>query len=68
MGSTVTLVDQKGEKLHYTIVGSAEASPGQGRISNESPVGKALLDKGVGDEVQVTVPAGNLRFTIAAIS
>jgi transcription elongation factor GreA len=68
LGSTVTLVDQKGEKLHYTIVGSTEANPGQGRISNESPVGKALLDKGVGDEVQVTVPAGNLRFTISGIS
>ena len=68
LGSTVTLVDQKGEKLHYTIVGSTEASPSQGRISNESPVGKALLEKGVGDEVQVAVPAGSLRFTIAAIS
>jgi len=68
LGSTVTLVDQKGEKLQYTIVGSAEANPSQGRISNESPVGKALLDKGVGDEVQVTVPAGNLRFTVAAIN
>ena len=68
LGSTVTVVNPKGEKVHYTIVGSAEASPSQGRISNESPVGKALLDKGVGDEVQVTVPAGDLRFTITAIN
>jgi transcription elongation factor GreA len=68
LGSTVTVANQKGEAEHYTIVGSTEANPSQGRISNESPVGKALLDKGVGDEVQVTVPAGNLRFTITAIN
>jgi transcription elongation factor GreA len=68
LGSTVTVINQKGEAEHFTIVGSTEANPSEGRISNESPVGKALLDKGVGDEVQVTVPAGNLRFTITAIS
>jgi transcription elongation factor GreA len=68
LGSTVTVINQKGEEEHFTIVGSTEANPSEGRISNESPVGKALLDKGVGDEVQVTVPAGNLRFTITAIS
>jgi len=68
LGSTVTVLNQDGQEEHYTIVGSAEANPGQGRISNESPVGKALLDKRVGDEVQVTAPAGTLRFTITAIS
>ena len=68
LGSTVTLVDHKGDKLHYTIVGSAEANPTQGRISNESPVGRALLNKRVGDEVKATVPAGTFHFTITAIS
>ena len=69
VGCTVVLQDlSNGEKLSYMIVGSAEADPDRDRISNESPVGKALLDKGVGDEVQVTVPVGSLRFTISGIS
>ena len=68
LGSTVTVATQDGQQQQYTIVGSAEANPNQGRISNESPVGRALLDKRVGDEVKVKAPAGTLRFTIAAIS
>ncbi|MGQ9573554.1 MAG: transcription elongation factor GreA [Dehalococcoidia bacterium] len=68
LGSTVTVAAPDGHQKQYTIVGSAEASPNEGRISNESPVGKALLDKRVGDEIKVKVPAGNLRFTIIAIS
>jgi len=68
LGSTVTVTTQDGQEDHYTIVGSAEANPNQGRISNESPVGKALLDKRVGDEVRVKAPAGTLRLTITTIS
>jgi len=68
LGSTVTVLNHKGEKDHYTIVGSAEADPKAGRISNESPVGLALLSKGVGDEVQVNAPAGVLRWTILEIN
>jgi len=68
LGSTVTVATQDGLEQQYTIVGSAEAAPNQGRISNESPVGRALLDKRVGDEVKVKAPAGTLRFTITAIS
>jgi len=68
LGSTVTVATQDGREQQYTIVGSAEAAPNQGRISNESPVGMALLDKRVGDEVKVKAPAGTLRFTITAIS
>jgi len=68
LGSTVTVATQDGREQHYTIVGSAEADPNQGRISNESPVGRSLLDKRVGDEVKVKAPAGTLRFTITAIS
>jgi transcription elongation factor GreA len=67
LGSTVTVLNHKGEKEHFTIVGSAEADPRNGRISNESPVGIALLDKNVGDEVQVQAPAGTLRWTIVSV-
>jgi transcription elongation factor GreA len=68
LGSTVTVANQDGHEEQYTIVGSAEANPAQGRISNESPVGRALLNKRVGDEVKATVPAGTFHFTITAIS
>jgi transcription elongation factor GreA len=68
LGSTVTVANQDGHEEHYTIVGSAEANPTQGRISNESPVGKALLGKRVGDEIKANVPAGTFHFTITAIS
>ena len=68
IGSTVTVVEDKDKKQIFTIVGSAEADPKQGKISNESPVGVALLGKRVGDEVQVSVPKGILRFTVSKIS
>jgi transcription elongation factor GreA len=68
IGSTVTVVEGKDKKQRFTIVGSAEADPKQGKISNESPVGLALLGKRVGDEVQVKVPKGLLRFTVSKIS
>jgi transcription elongation factor GreA len=67
LGSTVTVINHKGERENYTIVGFAEADPRAGRISNESPVGTALLGKHVGDEVQVNAPAGALRWTIVSI-
>ncbi|MFQ6020381.1 MAG: transcription elongation factor GreA [Dehalococcoidia bacterium] len=68
LGSTVTVLNEKGEQAKYTIVGSAEADPKNGRISNESPVGQALLDKTVGDQVQIQAPAGLLLWTITRIS
>ena len=68
LGSTVSVTTSDGQEEHYTIVGSAEANPAEGRISNESPVGKALLNKKVGDEIKAKVPAGTLRFTITTIS
>jgi len=67
LGSAVTVQNHKGETETYTIVGSAEADPKGHRISNESPVGEALLGKSVGDEVQVHAPAGSLRWTIVNI-
>jgi len=66
IGSYVTVVERGGDDDEmYQIVGSAEADPTRGRISNESPVGRALLGKRVGDEVQVKIPDGvrHLRIT-----
>ena len=51
----------------YTIVGSAEASPETGRISNESPLGEALMGKRAGDEVEFTVPAGIQRIKVLEV-
>ena len=51
----------------FTIVGSAEARPSNGRISNESPVGRALLGRKKGDKVLVHVPAGDFAYTIQNI-
>jgi transcription elongation factor GreA len=67
IGSTVELQSQDG-KESFTIVGSAEAAPAQGRISNESPVGRALLGRKKGDTVVVTVPAGDTSYKIIGIS
>jgi transcription elongation factor GreA len=67
IGSTVTLQSDDG-KEKFTIVGSAEASPGAGRISNESPVGRALLGRKKGDTVVVSVPAGDYAYKILSIS
>ncbi len=67
VGSHVTLEDSEGETTVFQIVGSAEADPARGRISNESPVGKALIGHRVGESVIVRAPAGNLRFTIKTI-
>ena len=68
LGTHVTVLNQNKAEEEYTIVGSAEADPGEGRISNESPVGKALLNKKVGEEVNVTTPAGTVTLTISSIN
>lgn len=69
LGSTVTVrEDGYGEDEQYFVVGSAEADPRKGRISNESPLGKALLGKRVGDKAIVRAPAGDIVFEIIAIS
>ncbi len=67
IGSTVSLQSEDG-KEKFTIVGSAEAAPAEGRISNESPVGRALLGRKKGDTVVVTVPAGDQTYKILSIS
>jgi transcription elongation factor GreA len=67
IGSKVTLQSEDG-KESFQIVGSAEAAPAEGKISNESPVGRALLGRKKGDEVVVTVPAGDYKYKILSIS
>ena len=68
MGSSVTVLDKEfGEEETYKIVGSQEADPMKGTISEDSPFGKALLGNAVGDEVQVEAPAGVLRYRILEI-
>ena len=59
IGSTVTVCEEGGEELTYTIVGTSEASPRQGKISNESPVGRALLGKNERQTVVVPTPDGS---------
>jgi transcription elongation factor GreA len=68
IGSTVLLKDMEvGDEINYTIVGSAEADPSANKISNESPVGKAILGKKKGSVVEVSVPAGKLKYKILKI-
>lgn len=69
IGSTVT-VHEKGKKAKetYRIVGSTEADPLGGRISDESPIGKALLEHRIGDEVEVETPGGVLFLIVDEIS
>ena len=68
LGAKVSVSTSEGKTTNYTIVGPAEARPTDGMISNESPVGRALLGKRVGDEIQIEVPRGVLRLTIQSIS
>ncbi len=66
VGSTVKVHDEYGDEA-FTIVGSAEAEPSKGRISLESPVGKALLGKHVGDDVSVVTPGGSTKMLIVEV-
>lgn len=67
IGSTVTVSDGAGKTMEYTIVGGTESQPTKGLISNDSPVGMALLGKRVGDDVQISVPKGVLKLTVTQI-
>lgn len=66
VGSTVT-VKGKNQAATYTIVGSNEADPSAGKISNESPLGKAFIGKRTGDSITVTTPAGETVYTVQNI-
>ena len=67
VGSTVKVQEDGSKPEQYTIVGAAEANPAKGLISNESPLGKALLGRKVGDEIKVNAPAGVLSFKVIKI-
>ncbi|HWO74744.1 MAG TPA: transcription elongation factor GreA [Bacillus sp. (in: firmicutes)] len=69
LGKSVTFIElPDGEEETYTIVGSAEADPFEGKISNDSPIAKSLLGKKVGDEVVVQTPGGEMNVKIVSIS
>ena len=67
VGSTVKVQEDGSKPEQYTIVGAAEANPAKGLISNESPLGKALLGRKVGDEIKANAPAGVLSFKVIKI-
>lgn len=68
VGCTILVHDDEyDEEIEFKIVGSTEANSLQGKISNESPVGQALIGKKVGDVVDVETPAGNIRYTVLKI-
>ena len=68
VGSKVTIREEGMEAENYTIVGAAEANPSTGRISNESPLGKALISHKTGDKVQVDAPAGSFTVEILKVA
>jgi len=67
IGATVVVQEPGYLPETYQIVGSAEANPSEGRVSNESPLGKALLGRKVGERVKVNTPAGEVTFEILGI-
>ena len=67
LGSRVTVVEDGFDPETYTIVGSAEANPGDGRISNESPLGKALIGRKEGDMVAFEAPGGQVQMKLISI-
>jgi len=68
LGSRVTVKDDEGDTEHYRIVGSMEADPKRGLISNESPVGRALLGKKPGESATVVAPGGSFALTVVEIA
>jgi transcription elongation factor GreA len=66
-GATVTLIDEERKKVRYQLVGLAEADANHGRISYNSPLGRALIGRQKGDEVEVTTPSGDRYYEIKQI-
>ncbi|WP_141433690.1 transcription elongation factor GreA [Bacillus sp. 03113] len=68
LGRSVTFIElPDGEEETYTIVGSAEADPFEGKISNDSPIAKSLIGRKVGDEIPVVTPGGEMKVRIVEI-
>ena len=66
LGSTVEL-EANGKTVVYTVVGPVEADPLEGKVSNESPIGQALMGRAVGDTVTISTPKGELAYTVVAL-
>jgi transcription elongation factor GreA len=66
-GATVTLLDEDDKPIKYQIVGQIEADAKQGRISYNSPLGRALIGRKIGDDVEVTVPSGDRYYAVDKI-
>lgn len=66
-GATVTLLDEDDKPITYQIVGQAEADAKSGRISYNSPLGRALIGRKVDDEIEVTVPSGDRFYLVSKI-
>lgn len=66
LGSTVEL-EANGKAVTYTVVGPVEADPLEGKVSNESPIGQALMGKAVGDTVTISTPKGELAYAVVAL-
>ena len=66
-GATVTLLDEDKKKVKYQLVGQVEADAGHGRISYNSPLGRALIGRHVGEEVEVSTPSGDRYYEIKKI-
>ena len=67
VGATVTIKEGRNKPEVYTVVGRAEANPREGRISNESPLGQAILDHRAGDKVDVEAPGGSFTVQIVKV-
>lgn len=67
IGTAVTVVDERGERQRYVLVGSNEADPLEGKVSIESPIGTALTGANVGQTVEATLPRGVLTLTVEKI-
>lgn len=68
LGSTVQLKTAAGKKKEFQVVGTVEADPLNGKVSDESPIGKAMLNKKVGDTVEIVTPAETVSYKITDIS
>lgn len=68
IGSHITVVDQNKISREFDIVGSNEADPAAGKISNESPLGRSFLGHRVGDAIKVTVPKGTVTYTLKKVA
>ena len=68
VGATVTIQEEEQDPEVYTIVGPAEANPREGRISNESPLGRALMDHRAGDRVKVEAPGGSFVVYVVKVA